>query len=375
MAQPARALLSGLKGKLRRAISPKQGYSAPEVALALYRGVLGRAPEPAGLNGLVQHLEGGAKLDKVVANLLSSSEAASRHLQAALPAHTLPDLRAQHPEFYRREQTEGGVDLLFRARSPADFDMLEQWIFQYRYYDAPGVWGGKIDLDKRTIAALALGLGGQRFLEIGCFTGAVLSVLKSRGADVTGVDASHLAFVLAYPNVRGDMRFGDPLNLEFEHKFDVLMAMDILEHFNPLKLDRYLAKLAGLLERDGYLLLNSPMFGTDDVFGTVFPQYVQAWKDAGDDNCWLDLDCDELGWPKHGHLVWASPRWWEHRCRAHGLVRDRDIERTIHARLGGFFAEHSSRKCLFVLKHESSRADSTQAIARIGTELAKVEGL
>jgi 2-polyprenyl-3-methyl-5-hydroxy-6-metoxy-1,4-benzoquinol methylase len=84
-----------------------------------------------------------------------------------------------------------------------------------------------IDLDKRVTAAIARALGAKSCLELGCFSGPVLSLLEQAGIEVKGVDASQLAFVLACPNVRGRVLFGDLLSLNID-KYDVVLAMDIL---------------------------------------------------------------------------------------------------------------------------------------------------
>jgi hypothetical protein len=135
--------------------------------------------------------------------------------------------------------------------------------------------------------------------------------------------------------------------------------MDILEHLNPLKLDRYVARVAQLVKRDGFVYINSPMFGNDDVFGTVFEAYLPEWRQAGESGFWRYMHCDAKGWPMHGHLVWASPKWWESIFLKHGLVRDRSVEKTIHGILGGFFDKKApARKSFFVLRHSDSPSSS-----------------
>jgi len=265
-----------------------------------------------------------------------------------LPAAELPDLRKLSPENFLVERTDYNEDAtVFRASRDEDFDRLEQFIIEHRYYDAPGVWGAKIDLDKQVTTAIALGLGASKCLELGCFSGAIMSLLKRRGVDVTGLDASHLAFVLAYPEIRRHIVFGDLLSTDFpSDQFDVIVAMDILEHLSPIKFDKYIEKIRNLITTNGYVYVNSPMFGSDDVFGTIFPQYLKEWERVGDESFWRDLDCDDRGWPKHGHLVWASPTWWEAKFAAHGLRRDRAIERVIHRKLEKFFESAPGRKCL-----------------------------
>jgi len=351
-------------------------YAPAEIAMALYRGILDREPDAGGLGNMTRHLEAGKPIDAVVKELLASSEFTLNVFKQLFPPHALPDLVQLHPQRYERETTSYGVPMvLYKADDDADFDFMEQAIAAHRYYDRLGVWGVKIDLDKRVTAALVQGLGAASCLELGCFTGAVISLLEEAGIDVTGLDVSHVAFALAFPNVRNRMVYGDLLDARLARRFDVVLAMDIVEHLNPRKFDRYVRAIAALVAEDGYFYLNSPMFGADDVFGEVFGAYVRQWQAAGNDVLWRRLDCDPAGWPLHGHLVWASPPWWERQFAAHGLVRDRDVERAIHARLEPFFAENPARRCLFVLKHAGSRRDPRAAIAGIDAALGAVPGL
>lgn len=330
--------------------------SAEQLVTQLYRGLLGREPDPGGLRSHADALSAGMPLADIARNMVGSDEFNQKQSYLRVAPAQLPDLVEQHPARYHRND-DGSATLT--VREDADFDWIERAIHEHRYYDSFGVWSPVVDIDKRVIAAIAAGLGATRCLELGCFTGPVLSLLHERGIDVTGVEISHLAFVLAYPAIRSRIRYGDLLSLDLQPPYDALIAMDILEHLNPLKLDQYLTRLGQLLHRDGYCLINSPMFGPDDVFGEVAPPFLPEWRAAGPAQFWRHLHCDARGWPMHGHLVWASPQWWERQFEAHGLVRDRDIERSIHARLGAFF-EHCApaRKTLFVLKHGDNRKGS-----------------
>ena len=56
-------------------------------------------------------------------------------------------------------------------------------------------------------------------------------------------------------------------------------------------------------------------------------------------------------------------------------MRDREIERAIHARLGPFFADHPARKCLFVLKHEGNTRNAADVIDGINAALDRVPDL
>lgn len=341
---------------------------AEQLVTELYRGLLGREPDPGGLHSNVRALSTGTSLATIAGAIAGSDEFANKHGFLRVPPAQLPNLVEQFPARYRRN--EDGTTVL-ALDGDDGFAWIEDRILRHHYYDSFGVWSPTIDLDKKVTASTIAGLGARRCLEIGCFTGPVLSLLHERGIDVTGIDLSHLAFVLAYPSVRDRILFGDLLELDLVPSYDAVIAMDILEHLNPTRLDRYLERIAGLLDREGHLLLNSPMFGTDDVFGEVCPAYLPEWTAAGPATYWRDLHCDALGWPLHGHLVWASPMWWEQRLAAHGLIRDRDVERRMHAVLGGFFARYApARKSFFVLRRSDACTPAGRRATDVGDELA-----
>jgi len=342
--------------------------SPEQLVIELYRGLLGREPDAGGLRTHADALDAGVPLAELARNMVGSEEFNKKQGYLRVPAALLPDLVELHPQRYRRND-DGSTT--FRVDDDADFDWLERMILEHRYYDSFGVWSPVIDIDKRVIAALVAGLGTRRCLELGCFTGPVLSLLDEQGIDVAGVEISHLAFVLAYPTIKNRIHYGDLLAVELAQTFDAIIAMDILEHLNPLKLDRYLARIAALLDRDGYFLINSPMFGTDDVFGEVAPPFLPEWRAAGADTFWRHLHCDAQGWPMHGHLVWASPSWWERRLATHGLVRDRALERRVHADLDTFFQHYApARKSFFLLRHADATA-SASTIERVSAALTR----
>jgi len=209
----------------------RDSYSQSAAINATYLGLLGRPADPSGKRHYLGEIANGASLADIVRSVGMSDEFRRRHnLQQIIPPE-LPDLTRLHPEKYRRLETGRTV---FHARQDEDFGLLESYITKFRYYDSFGVWSPTIDTDKRITARIVQALGAKSCIELGCFTGPVLSVLDEAGVDVCGVDVSHLAFVLAYPNVRSKMRFGALTELKFERTFDVFLAMDILEHVNPL---------------------------------------------------------------------------------------------------------------------------------------------
>src|SRR5204862_7334520 len=133
-------------------------------------------------------------------------------------------------------------------------------------------------------------------------------------------------------------------------KYDVVFGLDVFEHLNPNKLDAYIARLARITRDDGFLFCNIPAFGNDDVFGTVFPFYVEGWEEqAGSGGLLRTLHTEETGYPIHGHLTWATAPWWVRRFEAAGLARDADIERALHRKYDGYMTKRSpARSASFV---------------------------
>jgi SAM-dependent methyltransferase len=339
-------------------------FTYDDVVKELYLGLLERSADDGGLESYLEALRRGALLRDIIRNMVASGEFQTRNNSALTPSIVLPDLTKLYPDKYVRKGSDSAI---FMASSDNDFALMESLIVKNRYYDSFGAWAPKIDLDKRVTAAIVRGLRAQSCIELGCFTGSVLSLLAEQGVDVCGVEISHLAFLLAHGNIHEKIRFGNLLDLHFDIVYDVFLGMDVLEHLNPLHLSRYIARIAELIKRDGFAYINSPMFGTDDVFGTVFEAYLPEWQHAGEDDFWRYMHCDAKGWPMHGHLVWASPRWWENAFLHHRLVRDRNIEGVLHTLLEPFFETMApARRSFFVLRH----CDFTPDVGMVGRHLS-----
>jgi len=348
--------------------------SAEQITTALYRGILEREPDPIGFSHSVDLLRSEAMLEDLVRTFISSPEFRSRLLRAAVPSVELPDLTQVMPEMYRSESPGDPKKTVYTAKTDADIAHMARLIERHRYYDAFGVWSPIIDLDKEITAAIVAGLGARSCFELGCFTGPVLSLLANAGIAVAGADVSHTAFTFAYPNIRKSLLFGDVIGLEIDRRFDVVLCMDVLEHVSPSDLGRYIEKILSLLTDGGFVYVNSPMYGDDAVFGTVFQPYLEEWLTEGDRSFWRHWPCDEKGWPEHGHLIWASVKWWSRIFEAHGLVRDEAIEQVVHRHLSTFFETTPARRSLFVLRRTENTKSGSVA-AELNAALARMPNL
>jgi 2-polyprenyl-3-methyl-5-hydroxy-6-metoxy-1,4-benzoquinol methylase len=342
----------------------------------LYRGIFDRPPDPKGRDHWIQVMREGRALRQVLAEMLSSHEFRSSRARV-IKQSELPDINQELP---RPCVTGAGLDTfvhhVLEIKHDEEFDLLQSLIVRHRFYDSVGGWAYAIDLDKRVTAAIVTGLGAASCLDVGCSNGPVISQLADRGLAVAGIDLSHLAFALAYPNIRAQMNFGDLLTTTFDRKFDVVVAMDVFEHISPLKVSEHIRRAAALVERNGYLLVNSPMFGKDPVFGTPFPLHLEQWTREPQSTFWLHIPCYDSGWPVDGHLIWAPVAYWEQQFNAVGLMRDLEIETALQHALSGFFAEFApARKALFVLRWPDNSRPSADVARDVVRAVAQVEGL
>jgi hypothetical protein len=314
-----------------------------------FREILGRSPDLDGLTHYRRVLREGLGRTAVLLDIMRSEE-----FTAKLKEHSssLPSLRVKRPERYREatDRTNGQAITLFEVASASDFDWLEAAILRHGYYEKPGVWNLRIDADKRVVAEIVASFQPQRPLEVGCAAGAVIECLEEYNIVAEGVEISALGVGRASARIRDRIHHGDLLSLDLAPQYDFVFGLDVFEHLNPNRLDHYLARLVEITKADACLLCNIPAFGTDPIFGTVFPFYVDGWEeDATAGRPFSTLHVDTLGYPIHGHLIWADARWWIEKFQSFGFQREADIERALHGKYDGYMEKHSpARKSYFV---------------------------
>ena len=242
-----------------------------------YMEILGRPADQDGLDHYCRLLGDGLGRTAVLLSLMRSDEFTRKLIR---PRNTLPNLRAVRPERYRDtiDRSNGQPIPVFDVHSESDFDWLETAILDSGYYEKPGVWNLGVDVDKAVVAEVIASFEPARPLELGCAAGAVLECLLERGIQAEGVEISSSAIATAAEPVRGRIHHGDLLALDLPAVHDMVFGLDVFEHLNPNRLDAYLERIAAITREGAWLFCNIPAFGTDPVFGTVFPLYVDSWE-------------------------------------------------------------------------------------------------
>jgi len=300
----------------------------------VYTKWLGRDPDPEGRASHLQYLKAGNSRASLLLNFAESPEFAFRIVRDHIHDYirVLP-IMEERPDRYRVERDRSGGEQrrVFVVRDESDFDWLERKIVENGYYERPGVWSFFIDEDKRLMAEIAAEFKPRSVLDVGCANGAVLKCLKDLGIPAEGVEISRLAVDMAPEDVRGAIHIGDLRTLRLPRRYDLVLGLDIYEHFNPNRLDEYIARIYDLVEDGGFVFANIPAFGPDQVFGEIFKIDLPAWdEDVAAGRCFRVLPVDDYGYPRNGHLIGAATGWWVDRFERAGFRREPGIERTLH---------------------------------------------
>jgi SAM-dependent methyltransferase len=180
-----------------------------------------------------------------------------------------------------------------------------------------------------------------RTLDVGCATGYLVEALRELGLDAVGCDASPFAVEHAAPGARGHVRLGELAEgLPFaDGAFDLVSALEILEHLEPERVPAALAELRRVCR--GVVYATIPSYGRNasgpdgHYGGKVRPERLADYETAGDPEGGPlprpDLAVDADGHPIEGHLTIASFAWWTARFEEAGLSRWVDVERRLYA--------------------------------------------
>lgn len=180
----------------------------------------------------------------------------------------------------------------------------------------------------------------ERSLDVGCATGYLVEVLRERGIDAEGCDVSQFAVDHAVPGARGHVRVGNLFaGLPWaDGTFDLVTALEILEHLPPDRVPVALAELRRVC--GGYCYATIPSFGPNrsgpdgHYEGKVLPERVAHYQGLPAGYAGpvpeADLAVDARGEPVEGHLSIASFEWWTDRFAEAGFTRRIEVERRLY---------------------------------------------
>ena len=107
---------------------------------------------------------------------------------------------------------------------------------------------------------VALGLAGElrggRVLDFGCGGGVTFVYLQGRGCEIVGCEKEHVELAEAMCGRLGVAAKICPGIEEVEGEFDLILALDVLEHVDDLP--GVVGRLAGLLKDGGRLVVSGP---------------------------------------------------------------------------------------------------------------------
>jgi SAM-dependent methyltransferase len=105
------------------------------------------------------------------------------------------------------------------------------------------------------------GKPGDRVLDVGCFTGELLSILSSRGAEVHGLELQAEAVAIANERLPGRVYQADVFGTNFPPgPYDVVTMMGVIEHVTDPA--AFVRRAYSLLRPGGRLFLQTPDSGS-----------------------------------------------------------------------------------------------------------------
>lgn len=135
--------------------------------------------------------------------------------------------------------------------------------FPYHYMDLASNYhkimsNGYLDL-LNVVKEFILSSNKNKILEVGCGDGRLCYEIKNSGLEIVGVDYSERAINFAKlfnPNIKFYIQNIE--NLDLNEKFDIIICMEILEHFIPKKIPNILSNISKVLKKDGKLIITVP---------------------------------------------------------------------------------------------------------------------
>lgn len=193
----------------------------------------------------------------------------------------------------------------------------------------------------REVAAVAHEVfNPARVLDLGCAKGFQVQALRDRGIEAWGIDISDYAVSEASAEVEPFLKVEEYRNVHFpDEYFDLVIAMEVLEHIPPTEIRAVVEELRRLTSR--WVWATIPCYGSNPfgpegcLEGKIQPNQVNYYrKYVIDQAAFRHLVRDINGFPIHGHLIAASFDWWTALFTSRGFLRRGDLEKVVNRHLG-----------------------------------------
>ena len=222
----------------------------------------------------------------------------------------------------------------------------------------------------RVSALIALVFSPKRSFEVGCAMGLMVKALRAQHVAAEGIDFSQWCIDRADAAVKDAVKWGDilqPVSAADEGAYDIVLALDVLEHLPPEKINEALGNLAKRLKPGGMIFTVIPAYGPNEFGPELYRLHRATWRrDAAADLPFRDIPLDDEGHPHMGHLTHATIGWWENAFRDAGMRRLGDVEQLLHNRFDGLL-DHGRRSFFLFAKSGAiaARLASGRLIDRI----------
>ena len=165
-------------------------------------------------------------------------------------------------------------------------------VYTASYY-ADEVEGAAVRSSATIADSIVSEYGAKRVVDVGCGTGALLEMLRSRGCEVLGFDYSDAA--ISYCNARGlnVTKFDLETNTyEASQAFDVAISLEVAEHLPESVADRYVNFLCRLAPIVVFTAAPPGQGGADHVNEQPASYWIEKFGGVG-----------------YGHLEQVSQKW------------------------------------------------------------------
>lgn len=128
---------------------------------------------------------------------------------------------------------------------------------------------------------------GLELLDVGCGGGLISEPMARLGANVTGIDASEKNIKVAtLHSEKSELKINyrqslvEDFSKENEGKFDVVLALEIIEHVNDV--EEFVANLAKLIKKDGIVFIATINRNIKSLLtAKIGAEYILRWLEAG----------------------------------------------------------------------------------------------